>query len=77
MSLAFHVFGHGTGCPGCYPKDKRLTDAELAAVTWHAAYDCWMLPALAGTYAEQPELNRRLVIVERFATHPHYDEEQA
>ena len=51
---------------------KRLTDAELAAEVHRSVAD--MLRA-KGRPADLEPATDRLVTVNRFATHPHYDEE--
>jgi hypothetical protein len=52
-------------------KDKRFTDAELAAEYWKAKESVTFVHATRGT----PIRTRRmLAILERFATLPHFDE---
>ena len=82
MSHAFHVFAHGTGCPGCYPKDKRLTDAELAA-EWHDWVAHIKHLQWSELSSESPLLDEqwlpihaRAMTLWRFATLPHYDGER-
>lgn len=59
---------------------KRLTSAELAAEYWRASLDLEYVvsnPDDAGTwnFTAMNEDVRRALILERFATLPHYDEE--
>jgi hypothetical protein len=57
-------FGFGT--------QKRLTDAELAAEVWHSNFSFMaMQPG-----PERAEEASRGKILDRFATLPHYDEEE-
>lgn len=58
---------------------KRLTDAELAAEHWCEFSEAlWWAPERGRIHTEQGKLHAdaeaRTVILERFATTPHYDE---
>ena len=56
--------------------DKRFTDAELAAEWWASAWDADMYaPHLNDPHSAR--LTQFVDTLHRFATSPHYDEEQS
>ena len=61
---------------------KRLTDAELAAEYWRANSIGWCAEATQSFYDEftghivsSDRMKHYVTVLDRFATHPHYDEE--
>lgn len=54
---------------------KRLTDAELAAEYWQACAVLSTVLNLNEEYDLHDEAAMYATTLERFATHPHYDEE--
>lgn len=62
--------------------DKRFTDAELAAIYFMTHSTVMQFLGYMGKRGSATDLRardaeRRLAIIERFATQPHFDEESA
>ena len=59
-----------------YAAEKRFTDAELAAEYWEHRYGNEVASGWASDYSIIKQSRERLEVIGRFATLPHYDQEE-